>query len=360
MGAVVRRASLNHTVTSRRINMSQTFGIPHKLIKAHADAFWARFTGERVRLSRWPAHIMRWPALVILGQLCLQGLGWGFLAVIKYQGPLALTDSSAFWVANNSHLVTLLATLISTFMAGCSSFFFSYALRRSMSLYLLRPTSLAALGASVNISMRSLVVHLRNWKWPAVSLLCFIMAGIQTSVWSTLITPVKVTISTPLVGREIDLASPILQQLISNDPHTLDVCQTAESGSEVYGGVLESGYASGQSYLGLPAAVSLLGKGFNVSTRGILTASLNDTVLGSWFVPATAQSLEPRPKGISDHYSMIQQGFSADVSCSLETLTEDTSLAVWAMSSPGMRMLLSNPISHTGLHPPIAQRQITE
>ncbi|KAJ7043367.1 hypothetical protein C8F04DRAFT_1074525 [Mycena alexandri] len=273
---------------------------------------------------------MRWPALVILGQLCLQGLGWGFLAVVKYQGPLALPHAFASWVADNPHLVTLIATLISTLLAGCSSFFFSYALRRSMSLYLLRPMSLAALGASVNISMRSLVFHRRNWKWPAVSLLCFIMAGIQTSVWSTLITPVKVTISTPLVGREIDLASPILQQLILNDPQTLAVCQAAENGTEVYGGVPESGYASGQSYLGLPAAVSLLGKGFNVSTRGILAASLNDTVVGSWFVPATAQSLDPRLKGISDNYSMVQQGFSADVSCSLETLSNDTSLAVWA------------------------------
>jgi hypothetical protein len=44
--------------------------------------------------------------------------------------------------------------------------------------------SLAALGASVNIAMRSLVFHRRHWKWPAVSLLFFIMAGIQTSVYA--------------------------------------------------------------------------------------------------------------------------------------------------------------------------------
>ncbi|KAJ7184104.1 hypothetical protein C8R46DRAFT_1208342 [Mycena filopes] len=256
-------------------------------------------------------------------RLFLQGLGWGFLAAVKYQGPLALPYSSASWVASNPHLVTLIATLISTLLAGCSSFFFSYALRRSTSLYLLRPMSLAALGASVNISMRSLVFHRRNWKWPVISLLCFIMAGIQTSVWSTLITPVKVIISTPLVGREIDLASPNLLAL-----DTLGVCQQAEAATEVYGGVPESGYATGQSYLGLPAAVSLLGLGFNVSTRGILAASLEDTTVGSWLIPATAQSLDPRPKGISNSYSMVQQGFSADVSCSLQTLTQETSPSV--------------------------------
>ncbi|KAJ7176755.1 hypothetical protein C8R46DRAFT_1245707 [Mycena filopes] len=282
-----------------------------------------RLTRERVHLMQWPVNLMRWPAPVILGQLCLQGLGWSFLAAIKYHGPLALPYSSASWVASNPHLVTLTATLISTLLAGCSSFFFSYALRRSTSLYLLRPMSLAALGASVHISMRSLVFHRRDWKWPVISLLCFIMAGIQTSVWSTLITPVKVVISTALVGREIDLASPNLLAL-----DTLGACQEAEAGTEVYGGVPESGYATGQSYLGLPAAVSLLGQGFNVSTRGILTASLDDTAVGSWFIPANAHSLDPRPQGLSNSYSMIQQGFSADVSCSLQTLTPDTTPSV--------------------------------
>ncbi|KAJ6629697.1 hypothetical protein B0H10DRAFT_1986334 [Mycena sp. CBHHK59/15] len=271
-------------------------------------------------------HLMGWPALVIVGQLVLQALAWGFLAVVKYRGQLALPFSTALWAENNPHLVTLVATLASTLLAGCSSFFFSYALRRSMSLYLLRPMSLAALGASVSISMRSVMFHRRHWKWPAVSLLFFIMAGIQTSVWSTLITPVKVVISTPLVGREIDLSSPILHQMW--DAGALDVCLTAGRDGAVYGGVPDSGYANGQAYLGLPAAVSLLGQGFNVSTRGILAATLDNTHVGSWFIPATAQLVDARPNGISDSYSMIQQGFTADVSCALQNLTNETSLAV--------------------------------
>jgi hypothetical protein len=43
--------------------------------------------------------------------------------------------------------------------------------------------SLAALGASVNISMRSLVFHRRNWKWPAVSLER--VQGIRFVIFST-------------------------------------------------------------------------------------------------------------------------------------------------------------------------------
>ncbi|KAJ7652506.1 hypothetical protein DFH06DRAFT_1134489 [Mycena polygramma] len=55
--------------------------------------------------------------------------------------------------------------------------------------------------------------------------------------------------------------------------------------------LLARGYGNGQSYLGLPAAVSLLGQGFNVSTRGILAATLTDTKVGGWFIPATVRSL---------------------------------------------------------------------
>ncbi|KAJ7649381.1 hypothetical protein DFH06DRAFT_380832 [Mycena polygramma] len=267
-------------------------------------------------------HLLGWPTLVIAGQLSLQAVGWVFLAVVRSRGPIPLPYSMAVSVDNNPHIVTLVATLISTFLGGCSSYLFSYALRRSMSLYLLRPVSLSTLGASVNISMRSFVFHRRHWKWPAISLLCLIMAGIQTSVWSTLITPVKIDISTPLAGHDIDLASPNLHQIWESK--AMGVCLSAGRDGAVYGGVPTSGYANGQSYLGLPAAVSLLGQGFNISTRGIAAATLNDTHVGSWSIPASAHSEGNRGRGISESYSMTQQGFTANVSCTLRNLTSTT------------------------------------
>ncbi|KAJ7605104.1 hypothetical protein DFH06DRAFT_1348846 [Mycena polygramma] len=211
-------------------------------------------------------HLLGWPAFVVAGQLAVQAVGWGFLAAVRSRGPLALPLSTAVWASNNPHLVTLIATLMSTLLAGCSSFFFSYALRRSMSLYLLRPVSLTALGASVNISMRSLVFHRRHWKWPAVSLLYLVMAGIQTSAWSTLLTPVRVDISTPLVGREIDLSSAYIQQMWEVPGDLFACIRSVEDGS-VHAGFLDSGYVNGQSHLGLPSTVSLIGQGYNASTR---------------------------------------------------------------------------------------------
>jgi hypothetical protein len=46
----------------------------------------------------------------------------------------------------------------------------------------------------------------------------------------------------------------------------------------------------------------------NFFSGGILAATLNETHIGSWFIPATAYMVDARPTGISDSYSMIQQG----------------------------------------------------
>jgi hypothetical protein len=64
---------------------------------------------------------MGWPVLVVLAQLFLQSLGWGFLVAIQYQGQIALPFSTAEWAENNPHIVTLVATLVSTVLAAGSS-----------------------------------------------------------------------------------------------------------------------------------------------------------------------------------------------------------------------------------------------
>ncbi|KAJ7610706.1 hypothetical protein DFH06DRAFT_1345817 [Mycena polygramma] len=271
------------------------------------------------------SHLLGWPALVVLGQLLLQAVGWGFLAAVRSRGEVALPLHMALSANENPHIVTFVATLISTVLAGCSSFLFSYALRKSMSLYLLRPVSLAALGAGVNISMRSLVFHRRHWKWPAVSLLCLIMAGVQTSAWSTLITPVHIVLSTPLVGRDLDLLSPTLQRLWDSDDSVNFCALESLVDNAGIAGLLDSSSAKVQSYLGLPGVVSLFGQSFNASTHGILPATLNNDSALSLLSSTLAQSIGPRHRGISGSYSMTQQGFTASVSCSPQNLTKTTS-----------------------------------
>ncbi|KAJ6472836.1 hypothetical protein C8R47DRAFT_1076739 [Mycena vitilis] len=204
-------------------------------------------------------YLLGWPAFVVAGQLDVQAVGWGFLAAVRSRGPLALPLSTAVWASDNPHLVTLIATLISTLLAGCSSF------------------------------------------------------------WSTLLTPVKVDISTPLVGREIDLSSADIQQMWAtpgNSSCMHSVHRPQFRTRRCNGDSLDSGYANARSYLGLPSTVSFLGQGFSASTGGIVPATLNDTHVGLWSIP--------RGNGISDSYSMSQQGFTANISCGLQTPTNVT------------------------------------
>ncbi|KAJ7123292.1 hypothetical protein C8R43DRAFT_1241174 [Mycena crocata] len=206
---------------------------------------------------------------------------------------------------------------------------FSYAIRRSVVIYLHRPMSLAALGASVSISMRSVVFHRRDWKWPAVSLFFFFMTGVQTSGWSTLITPVPIVISTPLYGGEIDLASPLLQKM--QDTNSLSSCVMDNAYVDyVLAGESEGGIASAKGFFGYASALtSFLDEPFNVSTGGILPVSFdtfNSSTLfptsGATYIPATLNATLPAQHvGLATNYSMVQQ---VDVSCSLQNLTNAT------------------------------------
>ncbi|KAJ7628159.1 hypothetical protein DFH06DRAFT_723330 [Mycena polygramma] len=270
-----------------------------------------------------------WPAAVILWQTSLQLLAWGFFIVVKIRGQIALPFGLALWVKNNGHLVTLSVTLIATVLAGLSSFLFSYAIRRSMSLYLYRPVSIATLGASVSISMRSIIFHRRSWKWPAVSLVFFILTGVQTSSWSTLLTPVTIIVSTPLVGSEIDLSSPILHQMWSDGSDTLQFCwNVTTSNPTAYASVPESAYAAASAVMGQESTTMVMNQAFNVSTSGILPVLLNSFDVSAWIdssaIPATAHTMWSPPGAFSSNYSLDQQGFTMDVSCSFQNLTNST------------------------------------
>jgi hypothetical protein len=65
--------------------------------------------------------LLGWPMVVILGQLCLQCLAWGFFIAVRVHGQIPLPLGAALWIKGNGHLVTLLSTLLATILAGLSS-----------------------------------------------------------------------------------------------------------------------------------------------------------------------------------------------------------------------------------------------
>ncbi|KAJ7290331.1 hypothetical protein C8J57DRAFT_1458932 [Mycena rebaudengoi] len=277
-------------------------------------------------------HLIGWPALVISAQLILQALGWSFFAAVKYHRQIPLPYTTALWVKNNPHLSTLIATLISTILAGCSTL--------SLSFYLHRPMTLSTLGASkLEVAGRFVIVFYCNR--------CSDIRVRNIQFWSTLITPVTVIIPTTLFGTELDLASPVLDDIVSNTTMLRSCLWNDNFYRTGFSGKEDGGYAAAKSYFGFPLTVSVMAQTYNRSTAGILTAPLADVNISMVFfremVPlvSTLYTSSPLPRGLSTNYSTVQQGigspvkgfffhliinpgFTVDVHCEFRNLTSKT------------------------------------
>ncbi|KAJ7696987.1 hypothetical protein B0H17DRAFT_1266711 [Mycena rosella] len=150
--------------------------------------------------------LLEWPGFVIGGQLLFQGLGWGLVAVVEHRGYIALPYRMAAEAKVYPHLVILVSIMVSTGLAACSAFLFSFGVRRSIALRLRRPISLAKLFSAVSISACSLVLNRRKWQWTLMSISIVILTGIQS----------RIVIETPVRSSELDLASPRLRQMASS------------------------------------------------------------------------------------------------------------------------------------------------
>ncbi|KAJ7476420.1 hypothetical protein FB451DRAFT_1396680 [Mycena latifolia] len=195
-------------------------------------------------------------------------------------------------------------------------FLFSYAIRRSISLYLYRLMTLATLGASVSISTRSLVFSRHTLKWPLLSTFFLILTGIQT--WTTLLTPVPIVISTPLH----------LCALLLGLVYWMNTWLGSEAAIAPVGS-MDVGHAAAKMAFGFNTSVTFLGETFSASTAGIWPATLEEINMVTWVpatgaVPPTIANKAPLPQGIMSNYSVIQQGLMADVSCHSQKLTTRT------------------------------------
>lgn len=258
---------------------------------------------------------------MIAAQLLLLSLGWGFFIAVHTRGQIALPASTAQHARENPHSTTILVTLIATGLSGVSAYLFAHALRRSLALSLSRPISLATLRGTVGISTRTVVFNRQDIKWTALSLLFFILTGVQTTGWSTLLTPIPIVLSTPLVGTELDFMSTGFKQYSEGALLDPESCFQSDLYSQVSINTAESGLASAQAVVGYPSSLNFNYRTHNVSTGGILPAYLERVRstagrAGNETIPVTTHSTKPLPRhAFSSNYSMVQQGFTADVAC---------------------------------------------
>ncbi|KAJ7911033.1 hypothetical protein B0H13DRAFT_2328646 [Mycena leptocephala] len=275
------------------------------------------------------SQLVGWPAKVICGHLILQLATWIFFATIQKRGFIRLRSLGPDWFNTLATVIHWVFTTLSTGLAFASSYLFSWGVGKSIALHLNgEGMSLATFGSSLKILSRSVIFDRSNWKWSVMSIALVASMGVQTSGWSSLITPTVITVDTSLRGRELDLSSPSLRQMQSSG--ALDYCIFNSSTlSSFVSGQTESGYAAVKSTPDFPTSFTLMDQSFNISTGGILPSTLFDVNAGSWFpslttIPAIVSPFLDFSIDVPASYSMSQQGFTADVACTFQNLTADT------------------------------------
>ncbi|KAF7343703.1 hypothetical protein MSAN_01950400 [Mycena sanguinolenta] len=271
---------------------------------------------------------MGWPGVVICGQIILQTVAWGFFCFLELRRGVALPSQWAAWAKANPHTVQWISTQIATILAFFSTLLFAWGVRQSITLHLHGDgMALVTFVSFIKISTRSLILNPRRRKLSLISIAIIILTGVQTAGWSALITPRAVVISTPLMGREINLSSPLFNQ-IHNDG--LDWCVVHSTKQPAFiVSQLESGYTAVEGDLSFPTILTVMDQTFNSSTGGILPLNslpINASALfqNATTIPATIIPTQDLPEALDSSYSFSQQGFTADVSCEFWDSEDET------------------------------------
>ncbi|KAF8188764.1 hypothetical protein K438DRAFT_1971942 [Mycena galopus ATCC 62051] len=253
---------------------------------------------------------------------------WGFFGFLQLRRGVALPSQLAAWAKANPHTVQWVSTQIATILAFFSTLLFAWGVRQSITMRLHGDgMALVTFVSFVKISTRSLILNPRRRKLSLMSIAIIILTGVQTAGWSALITPRAVVISTPLIGHEIDLSSPLLSQ-IHNDG--VDYCVVNSTGLPAFiVSQIESGYTAVKGDLSFPAILTVMDQTFNLSTGGILPLTLSPVNASTWFqnattIPATIKPTQDLPEALDSSYSVSQQGFTADVSCEFWDSEDET------------------------------------
>ncbi|KAJ6453802.1 hypothetical protein C8R45DRAFT_1038892, partial [Mycena sanguinolenta] len=303
------------------------------------------------------------PGKVILGQLILQVAAWGFFATVWVKGFISI---SYFGLPQPSWYKPLgwVITFVSTGLAFCSSYLFSWGLRLAMTLDLQRDgMSFDMFVSRSKIAARSPIVNMKKLKQRkelrlmVVSITIFLLSGMQTSGWNTLLLPTVSTFDTAVRGLELDLLSPLLRPMLANGE--IDFCVTDSSELVALSvGQTGSGFSAVNGALNFTTSLTLMDNSFNTSTGGILPVAFSSANVSKWFPDATvipAALTAPAiglNNGLSWTWSIVQQGFSADVQCAFQNLTADTTPSLSVNITGAVNSARSIEVSSTCLGPP--------
>ncbi|KAJ7470027.1 hypothetical protein B0H11DRAFT_1389128 [Mycena galericulata] len=270
-----------------------------------------------------------WPLVVVVGQLTLLAIAYGFFSAVRVRGHIPLSLELAELAQRNPQAKTYLVTFLATALSTLSSFLFSQAIRHLILVYLSRPIpiSVSTLGFGILISRRSPIFRRRQHKWVLAAGLFSLATLGQTASWTSLLTPIQIVIPTPLQGTDIDLSSEAFNNQFAQ-------LWNVTGGLQSY---IDSGISAIMDTSGAADAADIA-NGVSVfdfndwvyvgSTRGILPIKLVESAeQTSMVLELVTTNTEPFPGPISGsnfNVSMFQPGLTANTSCEYKELDAST------------------------------------
>ncbi|KAF9218292.1 hypothetical protein BS17DRAFT_148534 [Gyrodon lividus] len=275
--------------------------------------------------------------LVIVGfvQTMVLAIAWAFFGAVRASNPLYLPDHAAHWVHRNPTETTLIVTITATVLSVATGLCFSIAVKQALTQRIAkRPISLVKLSAGVAFAKSSFILK-RSYVWLTIeTLVVFGIFALLTSNWTTLLTPVQVTVPVQMSGWELDISSPNFDPSLRE---ALDAALSSAQWLEVYGsGGLLAGIAAAGKSFGQDSIFNFNEVKYNVSTGGILPAVvsyngtkrvaplLNSSIdFSGGLVPANLTA-DGKVSGIFSTFAVSQQGLTANVTCTEYTTPVDS------------------------------------
>ncbi|MBW0491375.1 hypothetical protein O181_031090 [Austropuccinia psidii MF-1] len=283
-------------------------------------------------------QVATWVWLTILGQLVVLSVAILFFMLIHFSST-PMHQALAETAIQSPRAVALCVTMTATLFSIMATFFFSKSLVLYLTSVTCKPTSLPGFLTVSNLSRGAVVISMDNLNWTSVSILTLVLLHSLTASFTSIFTPTPLIMRVPIGGTEFALDSQHYAQAatdpqISNALPTFGPAQLSLENqvTAVIGPLaLTSAYASASSRLGYPQATSYLGTLFNSTTGGILP-----TIPSEKDALDAARGVErlknfdgvmsefqfnhhgfKASKVLPFNYTIIQQGFTVDVKCTL-------------------------------------------
>ncbi|KAG2039845.1 hypothetical protein BDR03DRAFT_1008525 [Suillus americanus] len=283
--------------------------------------------------------------LTILTSTSIFAFCWGFVIIVWRQQYVILPDSVTDLIPRYPTILTLVSSVISTILSVITTALLSFAVKKAINHYIARPVSLVKLQAAMALTQPEPFLRWDHYKLSFFTLIFVGLVTLLNSSWTTLLLPTLLLWPVPISGTDLDLGSSAFDAKLRSDLNTTGYYQ---NGWDLLGIMASmSGTSATRSAVagGNESVFSFNGASYIISSGGILpavedyagtTLHPGDIGLAYYGGKVAVNTSVAKDRGLVRNYTLTQQGFSANISCSgLDPNDSEFSLSIRNITSPG-------------------------